>query len=305
MSVEPGLEAPRTPDAEGFSDAVTFSFADVTADVYGVARVGLSPDAEGVPSASGLALLFHGGVPVAARAAGGMHPEAAAWEAVDVAGVRTAVAEPLRGWTVAFTGEDPAFGFDLRFDAIAPPAELAPGDPVAVLGGMSGYESMARVQGTARVAGRTVAVDGLGQRGHSWGAPDWDRLSLARTVSVWLDDHTAVSLSALREQRATAHDGEVISAALVEPDEDGPGGPLPHPVAEALLSTTYDGNGCQRSASLELYLDPEEGFARRAAGEVVCGTTLDLGRLRLDCAFMTWRMEGRVGAGRYDLLRRA
>ncbi len=43
----------------------------------------------------------------------------------------------------------------------------------------------------------------------------------------------------------------------------------------------------------------------RAAGEVVCGTTLDLGRLRLDCAFFMWRMEGRSGVGRYDVLRRA
>ena len=41
-----------------------------------------------------------------------------------------------------------------------------------------------------------------------------------------------------------------------------------------------------------------------AAGEVVCGTSLDLGRLRLDCAFLRWRMEGREGVGRYDILRR-
>jgi hypothetical protein len=38
---------------------------------------------------------------------------------------------------------------------------------------------------------------------------------------------------------------------------------------------------------------------------VACGTSLELGRLRLDCAFFDWRMEGRVGVGRYDVLRRA
>jgi hypothetical protein len=37
---------------------------------------------------------------------------------------------------------------------------------------------------------------------------------------------------------------------------------------------------------------------------VVCGTSLDLGRLRLDCAFLRWHMEGREGIGRYDILRR-
>ena len=69
------------------------------------------------------------------------------------------------------------------------------------------------------------------------------------------------------------------------------------------LSTTYDGDGRQRRAGLELWVD-EDGCPRRAAGEVVCGTSLDLGRLRLDCAFFRWRMEGREGVGRYDVLRR-
>jgi hypothetical protein len=49
----------------------------------------------------------------------------------------------------------------------------------------------------------------------------------------------------------------------------------------------------------------EDGLPRRAAGEVLCGTSLDLGRLRLDCAFFRWRMDGRSGFGRYDILRRA
>jgi hypothetical protein len=37
----------------------------------------------------------------------------------------------------------------------------------------------------------------------------------------------------------------------------------------------------------------------------VCGTTLDLGDVRLDSAFFAWRMEGREGVGRYDVMRRA
>jgi hypothetical protein len=53
---------------------------------------------------------------------------------------------------------------------------------------------------------------------------------------------------------------------------------------------------------MELWVDDE--YPRRAAGEIACGTSLDLGRLRLDCAFFRWRMEGREGFGRYDVLRR-
>ena len=61
--------------------------------------------------------------------------------------------------------------------------------------------------------------------------------------------------------------------------------------------------GRQRRAALELWIT-DDGPPRRATGEVVCGTTLDLGRLRLDTAFLSWRMDDRTGVGRYDILRR-
>ena len=74
-------------------------------------------------------------------------------------------------------------------------------------------------------------------------------------------------------------------------------------VDDPRLSTVSDVEGHQRRAGLELWVH-EEDHPRRAAGELVGGTSLDLGRLRLDCAFLRWRMEGREGAGRYDILRR-
>ncbi len=75
-------------------------------------------------------------------------------------------------------------------------------------------------------------------------------------------------------------------------------------VADPRLSTTFDASGRQRRAGLELWMT-DDGPVRRAAGEVICGTTIDLGRLRLDCSFLHWRLEGREGIGRYDILRKA
>jgi hypothetical protein len=49
----------------------------------------------------------------------------------------------------------------------------------------------------------------------------------------------------------------------------------------------------------------EDEFPQRVAGEALCGTSLELGRLRLDSAFFLWRSDGRAGVGRYELLRRA
>jgi hypothetical protein len=38
---------------------------------------------------------------------------------------------------------------------------------------------------------------------------------------------------------------------------------------------------------------------------VLCGSSLDLGSLQLDCSFFGWSLEGHAGVGRYDIVRRA
>jgi hypothetical protein len=121
-------------------------------------------------------------------------------------------------------------------------------------------------------------------------------MALARTLGVWIGDDLGVSLLAIRPAGSDRHDEESIGAYLYEAGE-------PVRVGDPRLSTGYDGEQHQRRAGLELWVD-DDAHARRAAGEIVCGTTLDLGRLRLDCAFLRWHMEGREGVGRYDILRR-
>ncbi len=122
-------------------------------------------------------------------------------------------------------------------------------------------------------------------------------MALARTLSAWMGPDLAVSLVAVRPAKGATHADERVTAFLLD------GGGVAE-IAEPRLSTTYDGEDRQRRAGLELYVGADDDYARRAAGEVVAGTTLDLGRLRLDCAFFRWHMEGRTGVGRYDVLRR-
>lgn len=308
MTVTTDDETPREATGPAFSDAITFAFGDPAADVYAVARVGRSPGEDGNAQGSGLAVVFSGRDPVSVRAGGGLPVSGDGWDAVDAAGVRTTVEEPLRAWTVSFESEDATTGFELRFEAVSEPAALATDSPVAVLGGMTGYEQLCRVTGTARVRGGRRRVDCLGQRGHSWGAPDWERVVLARTVSAWIDDAHGVSLTALRPTgKKLSHADEAVAANVFVPggDEQATAGGLAAAVAvqDARLSTTMDGEERQRRAGLELWVDPE-GYPLRASGEVLCGTSLDLGRLRLDCSFFAWTMDGRHGVGRYDVLRR-
>jgi hypothetical protein len=278
-AVGPEHEAPQA-RGESASDAFTVAFGDPAQRVYGLARLGVVPGDP--PTRSGMGLLFDGTDPVAVQAEGAVSDDTPADVAMETV-------EPLRSWRVSFGA-----AFALEVTALAAPAVLDPDHPVARAGGMAGYEQLVRVRGTA--AGRKI--DCLGQRGHSWGAPDWSKIALTRTVSAWMDTETAVSLSAVRPAGAKHHADEAVAATLVSAGE-------PHTVAEPLLSTTFDGDGRQRHAGLELWLSEEGGFPYRAAGEVLCGTTLDLGRLRLDASFFAWRGEGRTGVGRYDVLRRA
>jgi hypothetical protein len=291
VSVSAADEEPHASDDPAFRDAVTFSFGDPTAKLFGLARVGV-----GGSGASGFAVVYSGDeLADAATDAALAADDVQTWEAVSAAGVSSTVQTPLQAWTVTYPGADA--GFDLRFEAISAPAVLEAEDPAAQAGGMTGYEQLCSVTGDVRAGGRSIAVRCLGQRGHLWGTPDWSRIELARTLTAWLSADRALCVTAVRPLKAKHHDEEAVTAFLFEGGE-------PLAVFDPRLSTTYDGKLRQRRAGLELWMQEDAGYARRAAGEVVCGTTIDLGELRLDSAFLRWRMEGREGTGRYDVLRR-
>lgn len=274
---------------------MVFSFADPAAALYGLARLDLA-GTDGAREAGGLAVLFSGREPVAAHARGHRVAVDAGFERLALPDLEATIEEPLRQWTVRF-GDGPN-GFELTFEASGPPADLEPSEPAARVGGMSGYVQLCHVHGTARAGGRTHEVRGVGQRAHGWGEPDWDRIGSTRTLAAWLDDGTGVSVVSVRAADASDHEEDATWAALL-----GASGSLR--VDDPRFSTTYDDAGRQRRANLELWVGSDDAYPRRASGEVVCGSTLDLGTLRLDCAFMSWRMDGRSGVGRYDLLRRA
>ncbi len=289
----PADESSRPLDAPGFADAVTVSWADPEAGWFGMARLGVAAD-----GGSALAVLFEGIEPVGAYARGALRlPATPDWSSLAVGPLRTTVDAPLEHWTVAWDGE--GSGFELTLDAISPPAEVTRADPVARLGGMAAYEQLVRVRGTVRSGEEAVAIDGLGQRGHSWGVADWSSLAQVRSVSGWLgEEHGGFVVSSLRPDGAEGHGEEIAWATLVERGEIVS-------VADPRLSTTYDGAGHPRRTGLELWVTEEPGYPVRAAGEILCGSTLELGSLRLDLAFVRWHSRGTTGVGRYDVLRKA
>ena len=123
---------------------VAFSFAEPTAGLYGLARLG-------PPGA--LAVLYAGGGPVAG------------FERLGLRSLVETVDEPQRRWTVRF--DEGEHGVDLAFEATGPPAGLGPSEPAARAGGMTGSVQVCRVHGVARAGGRSHEVRGLGQRMHT------------------------------------------------------------------------------------------------------------------------------------------
>ncbi len=86
---------------------------------------------------------------------------------------------------------------------------------------MEGYEQLCRVTGSVSHGGRTYQVRCLGQRGQLWGTPDWCKIELARTVSAWLGDDRALTLTAVRPAKAKGHLDEAVSGFMFEGGEAG------------------------------------------------------------------------------------
>lgn len=311
MALDPALERPRTSDDPTFSDAVTCVFADQRSGVQGTIRLGLAGGA-----ASGLLMVFVDGSPVVAKAEGGVAVDGDpdSYDGVRVAGIAHAIEQPHQRWTVK--AETDGGGVDLVFVASGPPFVLDAQQPSAQWGGMEGYEQPCRVTGHVTVAGaggsRRIAIDGVGQRGHQWGAPDWTRLTVTRTITGWIGTDVAFNVSAMRPEGAESHADEISWASVaraVRPDGDDDGAASAAPSREAVLtpepriSTTIDESGRHVDATIELW-ESDEGPVWMATGEAISGTTLELGRLRLDMAFFRWRLDGREGVGRYDILQR-
>jgi hypothetical protein len=160
---------------------------------------------------------------------------------------------------------------------------------------MEGYEQLCRVSGTV---GDTKLAGALGQRGHSWGNPDWDKIALTRAVGAWLQDGTGFVVQTVRPVKASNHADEAYWGAMLD-------GERSLAIEDPRLSTTSDVAGRQIRAGLELWVTEDDDYPLRGVGEVVTGSTLELGALRLDVAFFSWHIEGRRAIGRYDILRRA
>ena len=117
-----------------------------------------------------------------------------------------------------------------------------------------------------------------------------------RSIGVVFSDGGLLAISAQRPEGAAGHGDEVLAAVLCGPD----GAPVE--VSEALLSTEYGPDGVQRRATLELWIDGEEGQPLRGAGTLISTSSISRPGLVSDVAFFRWSLEGREGLGHYEVV---
>jgi hypothetical protein len=177
------------------------------------------------------------------------------------------------GWRAALGNR-----FDLSFSPICDSLDL-----------QGASTRVCRVTGTIGGGG----VECLGTATETVTPPAWDELDAVRGVSALFDQENAVLALARRPRGAMGHGQERVVAWLVAAGEA-------RLVGDARISTVYDGEGRQRTAAMELWM-PGEDFPRRVSGTAVAGTTLSLEGLRVNAAVFSWRMDGRDGAGAYEL----
>lgn len=208
-----------------------------------------------------------------------------------------------------------ALGGELRSlsfgDGVSLSVEIEPGEPSARIEGdgiPAEQLTLCRAIGTLQRGEEEIEI---GSVAISFASDAESRPQASRrSIAVVLADGGLLAASAVRPPGAEHHSDEALVAALAEPGRPADGGPddvavaaCEHRFDEVLLSTSYDSEGMQRRATLELWPAGDSGDPPvRGAGTIVCGTTLEVDGARIDTAFFRWSIEGRPGFGRYEIM---
>jgi len=121
---------------------------------------------------------------------------------------------------------------------------------------------------------------------------------LRRSIGIVFADGGLLTLSGSTPARGGGgHGEEPLLAALCDPDA------APLVFEEALLSTEYGEDGVQRRATLELWLDSEDGRPLRGAGTLINSVVAEAEGVQTRIAFFRWAVEGREGLGHYEIAR--
>ncbi|HEX3426121.1 MAG TPA: hypothetical protein VHT30_08310 [Acidimicrobiales bacterium] len=284
-----------------WSESWAFDFATGDASLGGFVRLGMHPD-RGV-AWYWAALVGRGRRLVLVRDTGVDLPRGASLE-VRGQGLWSAITceSPLEHWSVgleafAVAFDDPAeayrsergdlvgLGFDLEWEALAPPHRRPPGD---------GYGQACRVSGEVLIGDEQLLVDAVGYRHHDWGPDDWWASPGWRASGFW-EDGSFFAAWRWPDGRggAALGAGAAPAAAAASGSSDGRNGSCEGPVD---ISVTTDAKGLLAAASVTMGPWSVQATPLAAAPLLVDVPTDGGSRLRSAlCSFQ--RHDGCRGAG--------
>ena len=186
-----------------------------------------------------------------------------------------------------FASEDGRHGFELELRGGRAAGRARRRRVAARPAAWRATSSCAACAARSRVDGRDRRSTASASAGTRGATPDWARIALdalARRVARRRPGGrcSARPAGGRREPRRGGASGRRCSA----PDGRSRASPI------RALSTTYDGDGHQRRAGLELWVGEDDDYPQRASGEVLCGSTLELGRAAARLRVLragTWR----------------
>lgn len=219
---------------------------------------------------------------------------------------RTDFIDPDRGLLATLEDRIPLAVFQREPESEGASLELTlrPEQPRIVLDGdlLGRWEiNSARMEGTLVTQQGETSVAGFGSTTtgslNAEAEPDdaQDPAALRRLISISFEDGGLLALVAASERGSESHSDEKLLAATCEADGTFREFSLP------LLSTEYGADGMQRRATLELW--GQDGGVVRGGGSVLAGVELELPGARSSTAFFEWSVEGRIGVGRYEIIR--
>ncbi|HPR41230.1 MAG TPA: hypothetical protein PK718_01630 [Candidatus Methanofastidiosa archaeon] len=117
------------------------------------------------------------------------------------------------------------------------------------------YEQFGRVTGKIEMLEKTLEIDGLGERDHSWGVRDWN----APRMWIWLTGQFSEKL-ALNVTKLIVDEGEVDAGFFHVDGTD-------HPIIGANIDTVFGDDGAPESFTMEL--TDAEGRVRSVDAKVI------------------------------------
>ena len=285
-----------------WNESFYFNFYDARSDICGFMRIGIKPNVD--ERSMFFFLMLPDGSAVGTR---GVEPVGDS--SLSVKGLEFTMVEPESRWRLSYRGPMARMGavevsmvaMDLTFDCLIPTYDYrrsvgAEGERIARQVASEHLEQFGQVSGAIEIDGRRIAVDGMGERDHSWGVRDWNAPRMWYWITAQFDGENALNVTKLFTE-----EGEV-SAGFIH--LDGRTVPLVH----ADMATSLDSRGWP--ASLEMELVDSEGGRHKVAAEVMRSVQLPfVGRdgrstslMHENLARYTWR--GRTGFGIAEVLLR-